>query len=60
MRFLPVVVDWTAASAVVADALASAEAIARATALRLALIIMASWGDYRGAKVDLSFDDLPL
>lgn len=34
----------------VADALASAEAIARATALRLALITMASWGDYRGVK----------
>ena len=59
MRFLPVV-DWTAALAVVANALASVEAIARPTTLRLALIIMASWGDDRGAKVDLSFDDLPL
>ena len=53
MRFLPVV-DWMAESAVVADALASAEAIARATALRLALINISSRGEYRGAKVKLT------
>ena len=59
MRFLPFV-DMVAAVAAVADALASAEAIAKATAFLLVLVIMVDCSGINRRKSRLAFDELPL
>ena len=59
MRFLPFV-DMAAAVAAVADALASAEAIVKATAFLLVLVIMVDCLGINRRKSRLAFDELPL